>query len=90
MAGSNGGILVGLVQDPEEPAHWFVEELELADEELEALFAALNDGGLYVNVHTPTHPAGEVRGQIEPAGIEVLFTPLTSVDAVPASPHAAS
>jgi hypothetical protein len=29
------------------------------------LISAINSGDTYVNVHTPTHPDGEIRGQIE-------------------------
>jgi hypothetical protein len=31
---------------------------------MEDLFAAMNSGGTYFNVHTVTHPGGEARGQI--------------------------
>lgn len=79
IAGVNGGIMVGLVQDPDDVAHWSLENFMLDQAQL----AALNDGLLYVNVHTPAHPPGEVRGQIEPEGVDVFFTSLTSADVVP-------
>jgi hypothetical protein len=30
--------------------------------------ANLKDGGTYVNIHSPTFPGGEIRGQIKPVG----------------------
>jgi len=32
------------------------------------LVAALRSGNSYVNIHSPTHPGGEIRGQIMPVG----------------------
>ena len=45
---------------------------------------ALNAGRLYINVHSPDYPPGEVRGQIVPDGITVLFTELSGEQEVPA------
>ena len=81
LAGTTGGVLIELVQDPGDVGHWFSEDASL-DAAGEAAFAA---GGLYVNLHTPANPAGEVRGQIAPVGIEVLFTGLAGGDVVPPS-----
>jgi aldose sugar dehydrogenase len=42
----------------------------LAGQPLSALLKAMRSGEAYVNVHTSSHPAGEIRGQIRPAGRE--------------------
>jgi aldose sugar dehydrogenase len=42
----------------------------LAGQPLAALLEAMRYGEAYVNVHTSSHPAGEIRGQIRPAGRE--------------------
>ncbi|HEX4560512.1 MAG TPA: CHRD domain-containing protein [Gemmatimonadales bacterium] len=39
---------------------------ELRGTTMSQLIAALKSGGAYVNVHTKTHPDGEVRGEIMP------------------------
>jgi len=79
-AGDTGAVLVPLNQDTTDPGHWFVEDGVLNAAGLDA-FAA---GRLYVNVHSPAHPDGEVRGQILPDGIVVLDTELTGEQEVPA------
>ncbi|HEX7037173.1 MAG TPA: CHRD domain-containing protein [Pseudomonadales bacterium] len=79
LAGVNGPILIGLVRDPDDVSHWMLDELVLEPAQLDALDAA----GLYVNVHTPEHPAGEVRGQIGADGVEIFFTPLSGDEVVP-------
>ncbi|HUJ18197.1 MAG TPA: CHRD domain-containing protein [Nitrospirota bacterium] len=37
----------------------------LAGKTIEDLVKMIKEGGAYVNVHTPAHPGGEIRGQIE-------------------------
>lgn len=85
-AGSNGPVLVGLSQDPVDASRWFVEDGVLSAGGLDALAA----GRLYVNVHSPANPGGEVRGQIIPDGISLLVTDLTGAQEVPAVETAAS
>jgi hypothetical protein len=35
------------------------------------LISAINNGDTYVNVHTQTHPDGEIRGQIQPGDLNI-------------------
>lgn len=79
LAGVNGPIFTGLVQDPDDVSHWMLEDFVLD----EAGQMALDAGALYLNVHTPANPPGEVRGQIEPDGVDVFFASLTGDDVVP-------
>jgi len=85
-AGENGGVQVGLTQDGGNIAHWSASDVQLDD----AGFASYQAGQLYVNLHTPANPGGEIRGQMAPPPIEVLFTNLTGDAEVPAVVTAAS
>lgn len=78
-AGSNGPIVVGLSRDTTNPAHWFVNDTALSQADFDALLA----GELYFNAHNVGHPAGEVRGQIIPGGIELIGATLSSLQEVP-------
>jgi hypothetical protein len=78
FAGVNGPVLVPLAQDSQDLAHWSATG-ELGEAELELLGA----GALYVNVHSPGHPGGEIRAQLRPDNIEVLFAPLDGEQLVP-------
>ena len=86
FAGQNGGVVVGLEQDGGDVAHWFVVEAQLD----EAGLIDYLDGRLYVNLHTPANPSGEVRGQIAPRDIQIVFTDLTGDAVVPPVVTAAS
>ena len=79
FAGENGGVQVALAQDGGNVGHWSASGAQLDD----AGFAGYMDGQLYVNLHTPANPGGEVRGQIAPPPIEVLFTDMTGDAEVP-------
>lgn len=60
IAGVNGGVVVGLEQDGTDAAIWRLP----ADTSLDAAtLEEFLDAGHYVNVHTPTNPGGEIRGQ---------------------------
>jgi hypothetical protein len=79
--GENGGVLVGLEQDDMEAGTWRVPDgTMLGQMDSDDLLA----GGLYVNVHTPAFPEGEIRGQILTDDF-ILFTfPLSGDQEVPA------
>jgi hypothetical protein len=78
-AGVNGGVLIGLVQDAVDLGHWSVIGAQLDD----AGLANYLSGQLYINLHTPANPGGEVRGQIAPPPVEVLFTNMSGAEEVP-------
>ena len=86
FAGTNGGVQVALGPDAGDPGHWFVEGAQLDAAGLTSYRA----GQLYVNLHTPINPGGEIRGQIAPPPIEVLFSSMTGDQEVPAVTTAAS
>jgi hypothetical protein len=85
-AGRNGGVLIGLQQDAADDGHWSASGAQLDD----AGFADYLAGRLYVNLHTPANPGGEIRGQIAPPPVEVLFTTMSGDEEVPPVTTAAS
>jgi hypothetical protein len=86
FAGSNGGVAVGLTQDATEMSRWSAAGTAIDAGQLDAF----RSGSWYANVHTPANPAGELRGQVAPTPIEVLFTELSGDQRVPALASAAS
>ncbi len=62
VAGENGPVLVGLVQDSDDMNRWMSSTGLMIDADI---FSVLASGGHYVNVHTPANPNGEIRGQIQ-------------------------
>ena len=86
FGGVNGPVEIGLTQDGGDPAHWFAEEQSLSAAQLEALLA----GATYVNVHSPAHPGGEIRGQVIPDDIVFAYGQLEGRQEVPAVDSAAS
>ena len=80
FAGANGGVLIELEQDPDDAAHWIAPAGATLDE---AQLESLRAGSLYFNVHTPAYPAGEVRGQIAPDGVEIIHVSLSGMQEVP-------
>ena len=68
FAGTSGGVLHTLNQDAIDVALWSLADNTMLDA---TQLASLLAGGLYFNVHTPAHAAGEVRGQIIAQSIEL-------------------
>ncbi len=61
----NGPVLLGLEQDADDVTRWNTPAGSAFD--ADGLAAVQNDG-LYYNVHTPANPSGELRGQIAGSG----------------------
>ncbi len=80
FAGANGPVVVDLEQDANDVSHWLAPAGTVLDEDQ---LSSLNNGELYLNVHTPAIPAGEIRGQLIPDGVTLLFTPMTGNQSVP-------
>lgn len=61
IAGMNGDVVVGLVRDTTDASVWRLpSETLLNAATLEQFLSA----GHYLNVHSPTYPGGEIRGQV--------------------------
>ena len=84
VAGANGAIIVGLVQDMTLPARWNVPANTVLTVAQQALF---NSGGLYFNAHSAAFASGEIRGQI---GREVAVARLSGVQEVSQNSSTAS
>lgn len=79
VAGTNGGIAVGLTQDGSNPAHWLIENGTIEQADMDALLI----GRTYVNIHTPANPGGELRGQVAPPGVLVIVNAMSGDQEVP-------
>ena len=81
--GASGDPIVPLTKDPEDPGHWLAEDQAVTDEQLQDFLAGL----WYVNVHTPAHATGEIRGQIElpAAPLPDTTAPTVTLSALPAT-----
>jgi trimeric autotransporter adhesin len=86
-AGTNGGVLVALMQDADDMNVWMSDGEIVLDDATASLLLA---GGHYVNVHTPANPGGEIRGQITASNIEVYGVQATGDQEVPAVTTTAS
>ncbi len=79
-AGRNGGVIVNMT------AFDGGDSFALSTAQRDQLLA----GGTYLNVHTQGVPAGELRGQVLPAGIDLYINDLTGDQQVPAVTTAAT
>ena len=77
LAGADGAPLQMLAQDPNDVSHWLLENAGLTA----VIDTAISGGELYVELRSPTFPDGAVRGQLIPAGMELMITDLSG-DAV--------
>lgn len=85
--GTNGDVLVALEQSMANPGMWTTP----ADTEINAdILAVLASGGHYVNVHTPSFPNGEIRGQIVTPQYVIATFGLSGAQEVPAVTSTAS
>jgi len=68
--GAAGADVATLIQgaDPGGKITGIITSRDLHGTTMSQLIAAMKSGGAYVNVHTKTHPDGEVRGEIMPGG----------------------
>jgi hypothetical protein len=81
FAGNTGSSIISLNANAATPGEWDVPSAALltADQ-----VTTLMQGGLYVIASSAANPGGEIRGQIAPANISVVFTRLSGAQEVPA------
>ncbi|WP_440903147.1 CHRD domain-containing protein [Catenovulum sp. SX2] len=79
VAGTNGGVIVGLNQSSDSADIWELQDTTLSADEL----AAVLHGKTYINFHTSAHPSGEIRGQVLPHHIEISDFKLMGMYEVP-------
>lgn len=79
LAGLTGGVAIGLTQDTSDSTFWSNGVGRVLDA---SELTAFNNGSLYFNFHSPSFPAGEIRGQIIPSNIELTLSPLNGDNVV--------
>ena len=80
-----GGVAIGLTQDEADSNH-FSASATFTQDQYDALWA----GSLYVNIHSASYPGGELRGQLLPGNVIVLWSTLSGDNEVPAVVTSAS
>lgn len=80
-AAESGGVLLPFMQDPADANHWTPDPAHVLTADQIGL---LLDGELYLNVHSAAYPTGEIRAQIIPEDIQVVFASLDGTQVVPA------
>lgn len=79
-AGNAGSVIVGLVANGSTANRWDVPaNAMLTADQVNRLLA----GALYLNVHSAAFPAGEVRGQLKPQGVQVVHAQMSGSQEVP-------
>lgn len=80
FAGTAGPVIVNFVQSGTDPNRWDAQAGGvLTADQINDLLA----GKLYVNVHSAAFPDGEIRGQLKPENISVVFTAMSGDQVVP-------
>lgn len=80
IAGMNGDVVVGLEQDVTDASVWRLPGETALDA---ATLAEFLNAGHYVNVHSPTHSGGEIRGQVLTPDHVMFPLMLSGVNEVP-------
>lgn len=62
VTGTNGSVVVGFSKDSNDSSVW---ELPNGSKLTQAAYTDFLNDGLYINVHSPVFPAGELRGQVK-------------------------
>ena len=85
IAGTNGGVVINMDQNPQVSGHWFAEDVDLTD-----LLGLMDSARLYFNLHTALNQPGELRSQIAPQGFDVRVSVLTPAQVISDPPVVSS
>jgi hypothetical protein len=80
-AGNSGGIQIAFAANGTIANRWDLPAGSLLTApQVDRLLA----GALYVNAHSTAYPLGEIRSQIKPANVQVVYSPMSGAQEVPA------